>query len=242
MKRLIQIVLTIIPLLAPIPAAWVIFNATLTSLHWPLPVAGVAAITIEGLGFASVNLAQRLYTFNRGLRVDERAQKWIAPTWQPLTAALLYLLVTMTAILLLDISAILARILPAIFPLLGITGAALWSIYIEQEARQASVDAYRAERRSKLAQRRSGNASDGPSDAQRRSAKANVARKSLSDARQGSQRRSATLYRCECGRTFSDRFKYSGHSGRCAAHLQAKAGPAIPVEMPKTNMTKENKP
>ena len=30
------------------------------------------------------------------------------------------------------------------------------------------------------------------------------------------------LYRCECGETFSNRFQYSGHAGRCATHRGAK--------------------
>ena len=66
------------------------------------------------------------------------------------------------------------------------------------------------------------------SDVERRSAKksatASVARKSLSD-------KSASLWRCECGQTFADRFKYSGHAGKCAVHQAAKAGAAIPVDL-----------
>jgi len=60
------------------------------------------------------------------------------------------------------------------------------------------------------------------SDAQRRSAKKAA---TLSE-------KSVTMWRCECGKNFADRFKYSGHAGKCAIHLQAKAGDAIPINMP----------
>lgn len=61
------------------------------------------------------------------------------------------------------------------------------------------------------------------SDAERRSTKKSA---TLSD-------KPATLWRCECGQTFADRFKYSGHAGKCATHQAAKAGTVIPVDLSK---------
>ncbi len=46
-----------------------------------------------------------------------------------------------------------------------------------------------------------------------------------------SAKKSATLYRCECGETFADRFKYSGHTRICSTHKTAKEK-VIPVELP----------
>jgi len=73
-------------------------------------------------------------------------------------------------------------------------------------------------------------ASDAGSDAQRRSAtlKSRSTKKSatLSDA-------PARVYRCECGLTFADRFKYSGHTRTCAKRQEIKAGKGlIAVEIP----------
>lgn len=216
MKRLIPLVLTVLPLLAPIPAAWVVFGATMRGLGWPWYVAGVAAVSIEGLGFASVNLTERMWAHNRSLRLDERSQKWAAPTWQPAAAAALYLVVTTSAILFLGSSQLVERLLPAMFPLLGVLGAALWAIHAEQQSREAQVAAWRSQRDAQRRQRRSSDAAPVASDARRRSRVA--------------QRRSpATLYRCECGATFTNRFQYSGHAGRCALHQGARSR-VIPIE------------
>jgi len=70
-------------------------------------------------------------------------------------------------------------------------------------------------------------ASDAGSDIQRRSAtlKSRSAKKSATLA--------AKIYRCECGKTFANRFEYSGHARTCATHKEIKTGETlIPVEMP----------
>jgi hypothetical protein len=77
------------------------------------------------------------------------------------------------------------------------------------------------------------------SDAQRRSAtlKSRSAKipATLSDA-------PAKIYRCECGKTFSDRFIYSGHTRICATHKEIKAGDhLIPVQMPETRKAEKKK-
>lgn len=86
-------------------------------------------------------------------------------------------------------------------------------------------------------QRRSATFSDAASIAQRpnqrrsatlepRSAKKPV---TLSD---GQAKTEAKIYRCECGETFADRFKYSGHAGKCQVRKQIKASKgAIPVDL-----------
>lgn len=71
--------------------------------------------------------------------------------------------------------------------------------------------------------------SDAASDGQRPPAtlKPRSANKSatLSDAQ-------AKIYRCECGETFADRFKYSGHAGKCEVRKQIKASKGLtPVDL-----------
>jgi hypothetical protein len=146
MSKYIRSILAIIPLLAPVPAAWVVFRSAIEYLAWPWPVAGIAALVLEGLGFVSVNLAQRMYTFNLTLRMDEKSHKFVAPTWQAIAITFLYLAVAISMITLLDIFTSLIKILPAIFPLLGVTGAALWAIYFEQDSREGLVAEYRKQR------------------------------------------------------------------------------------------------
>jgi len=68
-----------------------------------------------------------------------------------------------------------------------------------------------------------------------------VAPATASDAKKAGQRRSkslaaktsdagAKIYRCECGQTFADRFKYSGHTRTCLVRKEIKSTP-IPVEL-----------
>ncbi len=72
--------------------------------------------------------------------------------------------------------------------------------------------------------------SNAGSEGQRRS-------KSLNDAGSEKKGRSATLeaklYRCECGETFTDRFKYSGHTRACPTRQALKASKDLtPIEIP----------
>lgn len=65
----------------------------------------------------------------------------------------------------------------------------------------------------------------------------------VSDAQRPSQQRSAKksatigetkakIYRCECGESFTDRFKYSGHAGKCEKRKAIKAAKGvIPVDL-----------
>lgn len=85
------------------------------------------------------------------------------------------------------------------------------------------------------------------SDSERRSAtKSATVSDAGSDAQRPKQRRSATkpaktsdaqakMYQCECGEKFADRFKYSGHAGKCSVRKQIKASKGlIPVDLSAT--------
>lgn len=74
--------------------------------------------------------------------------------------------------------------------------------------------------------------SDAGSDAQRRSTtlKGRSAKKSATLSEPA-----AKIYRCECGETFTDRFKFSGHTRTCATRKEIKASKGlIPVDMSAT--------
>lgn len=81
-------------------------------------------------------------------------------------------------------------------------------------------------------QRPAATVSDAGSDAQRRSAtlKGRSAKKSATLSEPA-----AKIYRCECGETFTDRFKFSGHTRTCATRKEIKASKGlIPVDMSAT--------
>lgn len=69
-----------------------------------------------------------------------------------------------------------------------------------------------------------------------------------SDAGSVAQRRSkkkqatleAKLYRCECGETFPDRFKYAGHTRTCVTRKQIRESKDLtPVEIPRVKRSKK---
>jgi Flp pilus assembly protein TadB len=132
-----------IPALAPVPAMWSVYAAAEQKLDWPVPVAGAAALAVEGLGFASVNLAERMYTHNKSLRLDERTQKLEAPTGKAIAATGFYLIVVVAMIILVDVAPTATIFLPLAFPFLGITGAAVWAMGSEQDERERTVAEYR---------------------------------------------------------------------------------------------------
>lgn len=85
------------------------------------------------------------------------------------------------------------------------------------------------------------------SDSERRSAtKSATVSDAGTDAQRPNHRRSATksaktsdvqakMYQCECGEKFADRFKYSGHAGKCSVRKQIKASKElIPVDLSAT--------
>jgi hypothetical protein len=135
-----------IPALGPVPAMWSVYAAATDKLHWPVPVAGAAALAVEGLGFASVNLAERMYTHNKSLRLDERAQKLEAPTGKAILATGFYLVVVIAMIILVDVAPTATIFLPLAFPFLGITGAAVWAMGSEQDERERVVQEWRAKK------------------------------------------------------------------------------------------------
>jgi len=219
--KLEQTVLRWLPLFGPVPIAWTVYDATTTLMGWPVPVAGAAALFVEGIGFSSINLAVRMRQFNSRLWKTEQT-KFTAPTYFAVGAVALYALTALLLAVLLEVLPGLRVWSPVSFILMSITGGFLWSLYREQERRESEHSDARATR-----QRRSARTSDAASDAQRRSAtlKSRSAKKSATLA--------AKIYRCVCGEEYKDRYKYSGHTRQCAEHKRVKSGQPIPVELPR---------
>lgn len=213
-----QTILRWLPLFGPVPIAWTVYDATTTLMGWPWPVAVAAALFVEGIGFSSINLAVRMRQFNTRLWEKEKT-KYTAPTYYAVWAVCLYALTALLLAVLLDVVPTLRAWSPVSFILMSITGGFLWSLYRDQDARESEHSNARASRR----QRRSAKTSDATSDLERPSAtlKSRSAKKPATLP--------AKIYRCECGFESLNRYEYSGHAGKCAAHQQLKNKP-IPVD------------
>ena len=218
-------ILQAIPLLAPVPTAWMIFDATVQIMHFPLPVAIASAATVEGLGFTSINLANEMREFNRHLNAIEIKQKMQAPVYQAYGVSALYITTATLMTVVLHIVPSLELYAPLPFIVMTVAGGWLFALRKEHADR---VQKWQEGRSAATLKRRSAKSTDAVSDAQRETA-------TVSDAGKVAQRRSATksakIYRCECGWQDADRFKYSGHTRQCEIHKNQKL---IPVSIPKT--------
>lgn len=218
-------ILQAIPLLAPVPTAWMIYDATTKLMHYPMPVAIASALTVEGLGFTSINLANEMREFNRHLNAVEIKQKMTAPVGQAYAVTGLYVGTATLMTVILHINPDLVVYAPLPFIVMAVAGGWIYALRKEHLERVAQRDAQRQQISLK---RRSAKSSD----AQRPSA-------TLSDGQKVAQRRSATkpatltakIYRCECGWQSADRYKYSGHTRQCEIHKNKKL---IPVSIHQT--------
>jgi len=221
--RLDDVIMNAIPLMAPVPTAWMIGVSTFTLMDYPLPVAVISALTVEGIGFVAINTANEMREFNRHLNIIELKQKMQAPTGQAYGVTGLYLATATLMTVVLHIVPTLTQYAPLPFILMTAAGGWLWALRREQKDRLAK---WQQGRDSATLKRRSAKSSGAVSDAQRKSA---TLSEPVSDAQRRSAKKLAKVYRCTCGWQGSTPQQYSGHCRQCEVH---KAGKLIPVEIP----------
>lgn len=136
MNKIADKILSFIPVLAPAPTAYVVGAALQRVLGWPIWVAGLAALILEGLGFVAVDTAGQIYQYNRTNNAAERSAKLTAPAGLAYAVAGLYLVVVLAFVLFLDTVKALARLAPAAFPFLSLVGFLLFTLRKDQQARE----------------------------------------------------------------------------------------------------------
>ena len=219
-------ILQYLPLLAPVPTAWMVGVATTDVMHFPLPVAITSALVIEGLGFVAVNTAIQMRDFNHHLNATE--QKFVMPVRQAYLATGLYVVVALVMTVLLHVFPLLVTYAPIPFVLMAVAGAWLYSLRADFSVKVAEREQGREKAKATRSAKKSATVSEAGSDAQRRSAtlksRSATLGATVSDA-------SAKVYRCECGWSSVNRYEYSGHAGTCATRKAIKSQ-GIPVELP----------
>lgn len=128
-------ILQYLPLLAPVPTAWMVGTATFTVLHFPIPVALISALVVEGLGFVAVNTAIQMRDFNRRLSAIEQGQKMHAPVGQAYWAIVLYVAVALAMSVLLHVFPNLAVYAPIPFIMMGVSGAWMYALRADFSAK-----------------------------------------------------------------------------------------------------------
>ena len=141
-----------VPLLAPLPTAWIVGRAMLTVMDWPWPVALIGALIIEGLGFGTMDTAMRMRDYNRRRRkrFDPNKGRLVyldpaAPTHLAVVIMFLYVAVALALTVLMEIMAELVTYVPGIFPFLGLLGAGLWALRMDHERRMRDMTESRQE-------------------------------------------------------------------------------------------------
>lgn len=137
-------ILKYLPLLAPVPTAWMVGVATFTVLHFPFPVAVIASLVIEGLGFVAVNTAIQMRDFNRRLKADEIAKKMQVPVNQAYAATGLYMVVVLAMTVLLHVFPSLVAYAPIPFVLMTVAGAWLFALRSDFDEKVKERDEGRA--------------------------------------------------------------------------------------------------
>jgi uncharacterized membrane protein len=111
-------------------------------LALPLPVAVVVAAIIETLGLATLHTALWAYEWNAHKRKTDPA----APVGLAVGLGSVYVVATLTLVVVLEVWPALAVYAPAIFPALAVVGALNLAIISRQEQREMNVKAEKAER------------------------------------------------------------------------------------------------
>lgn len=124
-----------IPLMAPVPTAWMIGVSTFQLMNFPLPISVISALTVEGLGFVSINTANEMREFNRHLNAVEIKQKMQAPVNQAYGVTGLYLVTATTMTVLLHIFPDLVIYAPLPFILMTAAGGWLFALRKDHQDR-----------------------------------------------------------------------------------------------------------
>ncbi|MFC2016029.1 hypothetical protein ACFLUM_03765, partial [Chloroflexota bacterium] len=113
-------------------------------------VAVIAAAIIETLGLSTVHTALWLSDYNAHKRKIDPS----APTWIAIALGAAYMVATVGLVVVLEVWPWLSTYAPALFPLLAVVGTVNLAIIAQQERREASIEAQKAEQRATQRARR----------------------------------------------------------------------------------------
>jgi len=146
----VELVAKAAPWFAPLPTAWLVYDRTMRYLSWPQWVAIAAAVTLELLGVAILATALRLYQYNQNKRKSDPA----APLWIALVLVALYLITAELLTVVLDIVPLVARLAPALFPVLSVAAFGLLALRSDHQRRLVAIEQDKAEARARRNQKK----------------------------------------------------------------------------------------
>ena len=135
--RLTDTVSNLSPWLAPLPTAYVVYDATAVVLGWPAWVAGVAAVIIETIGLATVHTGLQLFAYNRKKRKSDPD----APTWLAWAITAAVLIAQSILIIVLE-----SRPVLLVFQVFSLAAVVNLALRADHDARLAAIAEERAQR------------------------------------------------------------------------------------------------
>jgi hypothetical protein len=138
----LDLVARLAPWLAPGPSAFFVARAARAHLDVPLAIALIIAAVIETLGISTVATALRLYDWNQSSLTPAgnlKRGRTLAPPgllWLSITTGAVYVVVTISLTVVLEVRPGLSTVAPAIFPILAVVGATNLAIRSNQTRRE----------------------------------------------------------------------------------------------------------
>lgn len=150
LQTLISWMLRLIPLLTPIPTAYVTWRAATESLDLPSWVAIIMALAVEGLGFSATDTAMTLWDYNETRRKTDLE----APFSLAVGTVFFYIGVVLGLTVLVEVIPSLRHWSLVIFPLMTLDAAIVWGLHTGHQHRIAVIEAGKKERKAKRQKRR----------------------------------------------------------------------------------------
>jgi len=119
-EGIIDFVAKLSPWLAPLPSAFFVYEATIQHLTNQPLLAGTIAVVIETLGLTTTHTALGMHAWNKTHETQPEKQ---APFLLSVILALVYIVATLSLILVLEVLPNLEHYAPAMFPILAVVGA-----------------------------------------------------------------------------------------------------------------------
>ncbi len=145
LQSLIGWILRIVPLLTPIPTAYVTWRAAIQTLELPDWVAFIMALAVEGLGFAATDTTMMIWDYNETRRKSDPE----APFSLAVATVFFYIAVVLGLTILIEILPVLRHWALAIFPMMTLDAAIVWGLHSAHQRRLEAIEDAKKERQAK---------------------------------------------------------------------------------------------
>ncbi len=136
LQTLIGWVLRIVPLLTPIPTAYVTWRAAIHAFELPGWVAFVMAAAVEGLGFSATDTAMMIWDYNETRRKSDPE----APFSLAVGTVFFYIGVVLGLTILVEVLPGLRDWALVVFPLMTLDAAVVWGLHSGHQRRLMAIE------------------------------------------------------------------------------------------------------